>query len=110
MVEYDLTNILKAASDETRRSILTTLVQQGPTPVTLLAKHFDMSLNAVSKHIKVLEKSQLVVRKTQGRVHLIEVDLAPLKAVEAWFTELKSIWDLRLDALTQLLTEDEDNE
>lgn len=109
MVEYNdshLSDILKAASDATRRSILTTLVQQGPTRVTDLATHYDMSLNSVSKHIKVLESAGLVTRKTLGRVHLIEADMAPLNEVDAWFVELRSIWDMRLEKLDRLLTVD----
>ena len=64
MVEYksedQLSEVLKATSDTTRRAILTTLVQEGPSRVTDLAAYFDMSLNAVSKHIMVLEKAGLV--------------------------------------------------
>ena len=67
MVEYksedQLSEVLKATSDTTRRAILTTLVQEGPSRVTDLAAYFDMSLNAVSKHIKVLEAAGLVDRK-----------------------------------------------
>ena len=53
MDENQLSQILKATSDGTRRQLLTTLVQQGPTRVTDLASYFDMSLNGISKHIKV---------------------------------------------------------
>lgn len=108
MVEHlnpNLNDTLKAVSDATRRSILTTLVQEGPTRVTELAARYDMSLNSVSKHIKVLEKSGLVTRKTFGRVHLIEANLDPVDAAEEWFKQLKSIWDLRLESLDNLLTE-----
>ncbi|MBA3911665.1 MAG: transcriptional regulator [Rhodobacter sp.] len=94
-----LTLILKAASDPTRRNILTHLAQEGPTRVTEIAARFDMSLNAVSKHIMVLERAGLVSRKTQWREHLIEVQMAPLAEVDRWFTQLRSIWDLRLEAL-----------
>ena len=106
MDEYNLSDILKASSDATRRSILTTLVQQGPTRVTELAGRYDISLNSVSKHIKVLEAAGLVTRKTIGRVHLIEANLAPLNAVEDWFTNLKSIWSLQLEALDGILTKE----
>jgi DNA-binding transcriptional ArsR family regulator len=102
-----VTQILKAANDGTRRRLLTTLVQQGPTRVTDLASHFDMSLNGISKHIKVLEAAGLVNRKMQGREHLIGADLAPLRHLEAWFAQLKSIWDLRIDALEKLFDERE---
>lgn len=94
-----LTLILKAAGDPTRRAILTFLAQEGPTRVTEIAARFDISLNAVSKHIMVLEKAGLVSRKTQWREHLIEVQMQPLAEVDAWFSSLRSVWELRLDAL-----------
>jgi len=106
MDEYNLSEILKASSDATRRSILTTLAQQGPTRVTELAGRYDISLNSVSKHIKVLESAGLVTRKTLGRVHLIEANLAPITAVDDWFKNLKSIWALHLEALDDILTKD----
>lgn len=98
-----LTDILKATSDATRRSLLTTLVQEGPLRVTELAAQYDMSLNAISKHIKVLEGAQLVSRTTMGRVHLIKAELAPIQQLDHWFKNLRSIWDLRLDNLETLL-------
>jgi len=102
--ENTLSEVLKAVSDGTRRSLLTQLVQQGATRVTELASYYEMSLNAISKHIKVLEKAGLVSRKTLGRTHWIEANLAPVDEVDAWFAELKSIWELRLDKLNDLLT------
>ena len=73
MVEYSndkiLTEILKAVSDTTRRSLLAQLCQQGTSRITDLAVRYDTSLNAISKHIKVLEKAGLVTRKTIGRTH-----------------------------------------
>ena len=100
--EHRLSEILKAASDGTRRSILTTLVQEGPLRVTELAGRYDMSLNAISKHIKVLEAAGLVTRRTLGRVHLIEADLDPVRMIDDWFGQLRSIWDLRLERLGAL--------
>ncbi len=102
--EQQLSEILKAVSDATRRSILTALVQEGPTRVTDLAEHYEMSLNAVSKHIKVLESAGLVTRKTHGRIHLIEANMAPVSEIDHWFQDLRSIWELRLDELENLLT------
>ena len=104
--EHPLTEILKAASDPTRRAILTLLAQHGPTRVTELAARFDISLNAVSKHIKVLEGAGLVSRRTLWREHLIEVRMEPLVQIDQWFAELRSIWDLRLEALDKLLTKE----
>ena len=111
MDEDALSRILKAAGDTTRRQILTLLVQEDALRVTALAAHFDMSLNSVSKHIKVLEEAGLVTRRTMGREHLIAAELEPLRMTEAWFAQLKSIWELRLSALETLLSgKDQDDE
>ena len=111
MVEYieeeNLSIILKAMSDTTRRSLLTQLCQQGPTRVTDLAKVYDMSLNAISKHIKVLENAGLVIRKNQGRTHWIEADLQQTRLMEDWLNSLKSIWELRLEKLDDILKKGE---
>lgn len=108
--EEDLSSILKAASDPTRRKILAILAQNGPTRVTDLAKHFDVSLNSVSKHIKVLERGALVTRRTEWRAHIIELDLSRLQLVDQWFAALRSIWDIRLEALDTLLTKETPND
>lgn len=107
MVEYKhdkhLTVILKAVSDTTRRSLLTRLCQQGASRVTDLADHYEMSLNAISKHIKVLEKAGLVTRRTIGRTHWIGPKLENVRLIEKWVKNLKSIWELRLDKLDEIL-------
>ncbi len=108
MVEYidnRLSILFKAVSDATRRSLLTLLCQQGKTRVTDLARAYDMSLNAVSKHIKVLEKAGLVRRETIGRTHWIAADMTQTAEIEEWFKSLKSIWALRLDSLDELMNE-----
>ncbi len=105
-----LTAILKAASDPTRRSILTLLAQQGPMRVTDIHRQFDMSLNSVSKHIKALETAGLVKRRTEWREHIIEVQMAPLSSVDEWFAQLRSIWALRLEALDTLLQNGENDD
>ena len=108
MVEYKnneiLSRLLKSVSDTTRRSLLTRLCQQGPMRVTELADFYDLSLNAISKHIMVLEKSGLVMRNTIGRNHWIEVNLEHIALIENWLDELKSIWELRLERLDELLS------
>ena len=102
-----LTLILKAASDPTRRAILTQLAQEGPTRVTEIAMRFDTSLNAVSKHIMVLERAGLTRRRTIWREHLIEVQLDRLDEVDRWFAGLRSIWELRLEALADHFEKDD---
>jgi DNA-binding transcriptional ArsR family regulator len=99
----ELSELLKAASDPTRRGILTLLAQTGPMRVTDIHAQFEMSLNSVSKHIKVLERAGLVIRRTDWREHLIEVQMSPLSQIDKWFADLRSIWDLRLEALDSLI-------
>ena len=110
MDDPQLSEVLKAASDPTRRAILTLLAQNGAGRVTALAKHFDMSLNAVSKHIKVLERAGLVTRRTEWREHIIELNMAPLRQIDLWFAELRSIWALRLEALEDIFNEETAND
>lgn len=102
----DLTAVLKAAADPTRRAILTLLAQHGPTRVTDLARRFDTSLNSVSKHIKTLESAGLVGRRTEWREHLIELKPERIQLVDQWFAELRSIWEIRLEALETLMTKE----
>lgn len=96
---------MKAASDPTRRAILTLLAQQGPLRVTDIHRQFELSLNAISKHIKMLERAGLVRRRTEWREHLIDVQMEPLAEVDRWFASLRSIWEMRLEALDRLITE-----
>lgn len=103
--DNQLTNIFKAVADPTRRSILAILVQEGPQRVTDLASRFDISLNAVSKHIRVLESAKLVNRKTEWREHLIAADLAVTSAIDDWFRSLRSVWEMRLERLETLIEE-----
>ncbi len=114
MVEQEsdaaLTAILKASADPTRRAVMTLLAQNGPMRVTDLARHFEMSLNSVSKHIKVLEAAQLVSRRTDWREHLIELQTNRMSLIDAWFQNLQSIWAMRLERLETLIEkEDEDD-
>jgi DNA-binding transcriptional ArsR family regulator len=102
-----LSEVLKAASDPTRRAILTILVQEGPARVTDLAGRFALSLNAVSKHIKTLERAGLVTRRTEWREHLIAPEMGPLRLVDAWFGQLRSSWEMRLDRLAEAITEED---
>ena len=78
-----LDRTLGALADPTRRAILDRLAA-GEARVTDLARPFDMSLNAVSKHIRVLEQARLVTRTRRGREHVLTFDRAPLDEALAW--------------------------
>ena len=93
-----LDNVLTAISDPTRRAIIDRLAR-GPARVTDVAAPFAMSLNAVSKHIKVLEHAGLVRRVKHGREHTLELDAAPLAQVSKWVHRYEQYWSERLDRL-----------
>jgi DNA-binding transcriptional ArsR family regulator len=93
-----------ALSDATRREILTLIGKKAHT-VTELARPFKMSLAAVSKHIKILEKSKLLVRKREGRVHSCTLDAKALKTAEECIKFYTQFWNDRLDLFTEHLEE-----
>ena len=101
-----LDDTLSALADPTRRAILARLAQ-GEARVTDLARPFDISLNSVSKHIRMLERAKLVTRRREGREHILTFDAAPLDAASAWIDAQKAAWTYRLQALDQLLTEED---
>ena len=107
MVYYSkrLDQTFSALSDPTRRAILSTLAQ-GELSIVELASPFDMSLPAVSKHIRVLEKSGLLIRKKQGRVQYCRLNANPLRDAAKWLAVYQQFWDAKLDLLTNFLEED----
>lgn len=100
----DLTAILGAISHPSRRAIIARLAK-GPARVTEIAEPFDMSLNAVSKHLKVLEAVGLIHREKQGRDHVIEFRAKPLKQVAGWVHEYERFWNEHLDRLESYFIE-----
>ena len=97
---FDLT--LVALAHPVRRAILER-VMQTELRVTELAEPFDMSLNAVSKHIRMLERAGLVSRRRVWREHLVSFNSEPLEQVSAWIEKTRRFWSARLDALDDLL-------
>lgn len=97
-----LDHTLMALADPTRRAILQRLTQ-GEARVTEIARPFDMSLNAVSKHIQVLERAHLVKRRKEGREHFLAANPAPLDAAAAWIAQQRAFWSQRLDLLEREL-------
>jgi DNA-binding transcriptional ArsR family regulator len=93
---------LLALADPTRRKIIERL-RRGPARVTELARPFPMSLNSVSKHIRVLERAKLVKRRVAGREHMLSFEPEPLAAVEAWISAQRAFWNAELDDLAARL-------
>ena len=96
-----------ALADPTRRRIVARLAR-GRARVTDLAAPFAMSLNAVSKHLKVLERAGLVHRQRSGREHYLRLRAAALREVTAWTSKYERFWNGRLDALGEFLANDND--
>jgi len=96
-----------ALADPTRRRIVSRLAR-GRARVTDLAEPFDMSLNAVSKHLKVLERAGLVHRQRDGREHYLRLRPAPLRDVATWVARYERFWTERLDALGEFLANNPD--
>ncbi|RPH68599.1 MAG: ArsR family transcriptional regulator [Myxococcaceae bacterium] len=101
-----LDHTLGALADPTRRAILLRL-SEGEARVTDLAAPFDISLNSVSKHIRILERAQLVRRRRVGREHLLSRNPRPLDEAAEWIDRLRSHWSKRLDRLAKALEEDD---
>jgi DNA-binding transcriptional ArsR family regulator len=105
MVEYQsdrLDRTLAAIADPTRRAILARLAL-GEARVTDLAAPFDMSLNAVSKHLRVLEGAGLLRREVRGREHRLSLDAKPLREAADWIGTYQRFWEQRLEALAGFL-------
>ena len=97
-----LDRVYAAIADPTRRAILAQL-SEGHINLGDLAARFPISLNGVSKHVKVLERAGLVRREILGRKHQLRLRAEPLKEAEEWFRRYRSFWTARLDALEHLL-------
>ncbi len=101
-----LDRTLLALSDPTRRELLERL-SQGEARVTELAAPLSMSLNAVSKHIKMLERASLVRRHIRGRDHYLSLDMRPLDGAALWIDTQRAQWTRRLRKLDEILQEEE---
>jgi DNA-binding transcriptional ArsR family regulator len=105
MVE-SLDAVFHALSSEPRRDMLGALAE-GERTVGDLASPFDISLAAVSKHLKVLEGAGLVERRAEGRTTICRLRPEPLADVRDWVAFIEQFWTTRLDALQKLLTEED---
>jgi DNA-binding transcriptional ArsR family regulator len=98
--EQRLDRLFRALGDQTRRALLARLARE-PAMITELAEPFDLSLPAVSRHIRVLEQARLVKRRVDGRVHRCTIDPAPLRDVDRWLQHYRGFWESTLEALAQ---------
>ena len=100
--EENLNEIFRALADPTRREIIHMMAQKERT-VSELAEPFDMSLPAVSKHIKVLERANLVERSINGRTHICRLNTESLSQATKWLQVYEKFWSKRFDFLEKEL-------
>jgi len=91
-----LSDILTAISHPSRRAMIGRLAA-GPARFTDVARPFDLSLNAITKHLKLLERAGLISRERQGREVLISLRPEPLRLVSGWVRGYERYWNRRLD-------------
>ena len=102
----NLDDILIALADPTRRAILE-LLSRGDARVTDVAEPFPISLNSVSKHIRLLERAGLVRRHVRGREHVLSFNVQPLDSAAEWIESHRALWIGRLRALDALLKQED---
>jgi DNA-binding transcriptional ArsR family regulator len=94
---------MTALAHPARRQILRRVMRSHEVRITDLARPFEMSLNAVSKHVRMLERAGLVRRRRVWREHLVSFNPQPLDAAAAWIEQTRASWNAWLDKLEQLL-------
>jgi DNA-binding transcriptional ArsR family regulator len=99
-----LDETLAALADPTRRAILARLAE-GEARVTDVARPFPISLNSVSKHIRMLERARLVRRRVEGREHFLTLTPGPLDEASEWIDAQRKLWTWRLGELEKALTD-----
>ncbi|SEE89646.1 ArsR/SmtB family transcription factor [Jiangella alba] len=100
MDDDGLSLVFGALADPTRRAILARLAE-GPAPVTELGRPFDISAQAVSKHLKVLERAGLISRTRQGQWRPCRLEAAPLERASGWIEQYRAVWEDSLGRLEQ---------
>ena len=100
-----LSRTFSALADPTRRAILARLAD-GPATVGDLAEPFDISLPAVSRHLKVLERAELISREKDAQWRRCHIAAEPLEDAHEWIARYRAFWEARFDALDRFLRED----
>jgi DNA-binding transcriptional ArsR family regulator len=104
-----LSEVFSALADPTRRAILARLAQ-GESTVNQLAEPFPISLQAVSKHLKVLERAGLITRGKEAQWRPCRLDAGPLRDVAGWIADYERFWEQRYDRLGEYLQQLQSND
>ncbi|HRO07363.1 MAG TPA: metalloregulator ArsR/SmtB family transcription factor [Saprospiraceae bacterium] len=96
-------DIFQAIADPTRRAIIALIALQAMTP-NAIAEHFDITRQAVSKHIKILAECELVSQEQQGREIYYSLEIEKMKEIDQWLEQYRKIWETKFNQLDNLLT------
>lgn len=107
LADADVDRLFHALADATRRDIVRRVVA-GEHSISDLARHYPMSMTAVQKHVAVLERAGLVVKRRQGREQLVSGNIETVRQAAALLDQLELLWRARLERFGDLLAEDHD--
>lgn len=95
-------DVFQAIADPTRRAIITLIALQALTPNTI-SEHFDITRQAVSKHLRILTECELVEPKQQGREIYYQLNIHKMKEIDKWLEQFRKIWEKRFSQLDDVL-------
>ena len=95
-------DIYQAISDPTRRAIITLIALRAMTP-NAIAENFNMTRQAVSKHLRILTESELVKQENKGREIYYSLEIEKMKEIDKWLAQFKAIWETRFNQLDDVL-------
>lgn len=96
-------DIFQAIADPTRRAIIVLVAVQAMTP-SAIAEHFNMTRQAISKHMKILTECELVKQQQEGREIYYQLEIDKMKEIDKWLEQFRKIWESRFEQLDQLLS------
>ena len=96
-------DVFQAIADPTRRAIITLIALHAMTP-NAMAEHFDMSRQAVSKHLRILTECQLVKQEQQGREIYYSLEVEKMKEIDKWLNQFRKIWETQFNQLDKVLS------
>jgi len=96
-------DIFQAIADPTRRAIIALIALQAMTP-NAIAEHFDVTRQAISKHLRILTECELVKQEYQGREIYYQLEIDKMKEIDKWLEQFRKIWESRFRQLDQLLS------
>jgi DNA-binding transcriptional ArsR family regulator len=97
-------DIFQAIADPTRRAILALIALQAMTP-NAIAEHFDITRQAVSKHLRILTECEVVKQEQKGREIYYQLEIDKMKEIDKWLEQFRAIWESRFNQLDKLLTQ-----